>query len=54
LRQSTPKVGIVDRRYRGKKKIAGVEIISPTAPKKGATRYEKQKARKNALGLGRA
>jgi IS5 family transposase len=41
-----PKVGIVDRGYRGKKNINGVEIISPTAPKKGATQYEKQKARK--------
>lgn len=46
LTESTPKVGIVDRGYRGKKNIAGVEIISPTAPKKGATKYEKQKARK--------
>ncbi len=46
LTESIPKVGIVDRGYRGKKNINGVEIISPTAPKKGATQYEKQKARK--------
>jgi len=41
-----PKVGIVDRGYRGKKKINDTEIISPSAPKKQATQYEKQKARK--------
>ncbi len=41
-----PKVGIVDRGYRGKKNIKSVKIISPTVPKKGATLYEKQKARK--------
>lgn len=42
----TPKIGIVDRGYRGKKKINGTEIISPSAAKKEATQYEKQKARK--------
>ena len=41
-----PKIGIVDRGYRGKKKINDTEIISPTVPKKGATQYEKRKARK--------
>ncbi|MCW3808123.1 IS5 family transposase [Plebeiibacterium marinum] len=46
LTGSIPKVGIVDRGYRGKKNINGIEIISPTVPKKGATQYEKQKARK--------
>ncbi len=46
LTESKPKVGIVDRGYRGKKNIDGVEIISPTVPKKGTTPYEKQKARK--------
>jgi len=46
LTGSRPKTGIVDRGYRGKKKINGTEIISPTVPKKEATQYEKQKARK--------
>ncbi len=46
LTGSKPKTGIVDRGYRGKKNINGTEIISPTAPKKDATQYEKQKARK--------
>lgn len=46
LTESRPKIGIVDRGYRGKKKINGTEIISPSAAKKEATQYEKQKARK--------
>jgi IS5 family transposase len=46
LTQSRPKIGIVDRGYRGKKKINGTEIISPSVPKKETTQYEKQKARK--------
>lgn len=46
LTNSRPKVGIVDRGYKGKKNINGTEIISPSAPKKGTTHYEKQKARK--------
>ena len=46
LTESRPKIGIVDRGYRGKKKINGTEIISPSVPKKEATQYEKQKARK--------
>ncbi|RLD53620.1 MAG: IS5 family transposase [Bacteroidetes bacterium] len=41
-----PKIGIVDRGYRGRKIINGVEIISPSVAKEGATQYEKQKARK--------
>ncbi len=46
LTESRPKTGIVDRGYRGKKKINGTKIISPSVPKKGTTQYEKQKARK--------
>ncbi len=46
LTQSRPKTGIVDRGYRGKKRMNGTEIISPSVPKKEATQYEKQKARK--------
>ncbi len=41
-----PKVGIVDRGYRGKKIVEGTEIILPSVPKKGASQYQKQKARK--------
>ena len=41
-----PKIGIVDRGYRGRKIINDVEIISPSVAKEGATQYEKQKARK--------
>jgi len=46
LTESRPKIGIVDRGYRGRKKINGTEIISPSVPKKGTTQYEKRKARK--------
>jgi len=46
LTQSRPKVGIVDRGYKGRKKINGTKIISPSIPKKETTQYEKQKARK--------
>lgn len=46
LTESKPKIGIVDRGYRGKKNINEVEIISPSVPKKETTPYEKQKARK--------
>ena len=46
LTLSRPKIGIVDRGYKGKKKINGTQIFSPSAPKKEATLYEKQKARK--------
>jgi len=41
-----PKVGIVDRGYKGKKKINETEIVAPKAPTKTATSYQKQKARK--------
>ena len=41
-----PKTGIVDRGYRGRKAVLGVEIRIPGNPKKNATNYEKQKARK--------
>jgi IS5 family transposase len=41
-----PKTAICDRGYRGKKTILGVEIRIPAKPKKRATNYEKQKARK--------
>ena len=46
LTLSRPKIGIVDRGYKGKKKINGTQILSPSAPKREATLYEKQKARK--------
>ena len=41
-----PKTGIVDRGYKGKKNIDGTEIILPSIPKKNASQYQKQKARK--------
>jgi IS5 family transposase len=43
-----PKIGIVDRGYRGKKKINGTAIISPSVPKKETTQY-KSKKQENAL-----
>jgi IS5 family transposase len=46
LTENKPKTGIVDRGYRGKKNINGIEIISPSVQKKETTQYEKQKARK--------
>ena len=46
LTERRPKTGIVDRGYRGKKNVNGTEIISPSVPKKEATQYERQKARK--------
>ena len=46
LTGSKPKIGIVDRGYRGKKEVNGTQIISPATPKKQTTPYEKQKARK--------
>jgi IS5 family transposase len=46
LTESKPKTGIVDRGYRGKKKINGTAIIAPSVPKKETTQYQKQKARK--------
>ena len=41
-----PKTGIVDRGYKGRKNIDGTEIILPSSPKKNASQYQKQKARK--------
>lgn len=46
LTERKPKTGIVDRGYRGKKKINGTVIISPSVPNKKTTQYQKQKARK--------
>ena len=45
LTNSKPKIGIVDRGYRGKKMINGTQIISPSAPKKESSKYQKQKTR---------
>lgn len=44
LTEKRPKVAIVDRGYRGKKKIGETEICSPK-PIKNATAYQKHKAR---------
>jgi IS5 family transposase len=41
-----PETAITDRGYRGKKRVLGVEILIPGKPKKRASNYEKQKARK--------
>lgn len=41
-----PKVGIVDRGYRGRKQISNTQINSPKPLPKGASNYEKQKTRK--------
>lgn len=46
LTGTKPKVGIVDRGYRGRKKINDVEIISPKPLGRNATAYQKRKARK--------
>lgn len=46
LTDKKPKIGIVDRGYKGKKNINGTEIILPSAPKNRDTAYQKQKARK--------
>ena len=46
LTNKRPKTGIVDRGYKGKKNINGTEIILPSSPKKNASQYQKQKARK--------
>ena len=45
LTEKRPKIGIVDRGYKGKKNIDGTKIILPSAPKKNYTQYQKQKAR---------
>jgi IS5 family transposase len=41
-----PKYGIVDRGYRGKKQVGGVQIIIPKKLPKSSTRYQIQKIRK--------
>jgi IS5 family transposase len=41
-----PETAVVDRGYRGRRRVLGVEIRIPSKPKKNATNYEKQKARK--------
>jgi IS5 family transposase len=41
-----PKVGVVDRGYRGKKQVEGVKIIIPKQLPKSSTRYQIQKIRK--------
>jgi transposase, IS5 family len=41
-----PETSVVDRGYRGRKTVFGVEIRIPCKPKKDATNYEKQKARR--------
>ena len=46
LTEKRPKIGIVDRGYKGKKNIDGTIIILPSIPKKNSTQYQKQKARK--------
>ncbi len=46
LTDRRPKVGIVDRGYKGKKNINAAEIMLPSAPKRNSTAYQKQKARK--------
>jgi IS5 family transposase len=40
-----PEVAIVDRGFRGKKRVGETEIIGPKAPGKKTKNYEKQKAR---------
>ncbi len=46
LTERLPETAITDRGYRGKKRVLGVEILIPGKPKKRASNYEKQKARK--------
>jgi IS5 family transposase len=46
LTEKMPKFGIVDRGYRGRKNIEGVKIITPGNLVKSASRYLKQKIRK--------
>ncbi len=41
-----PKVGVVDRGYRGRKQVKGVDILSPKKLSANATAYLKQKMRK--------
>ena len=46
LTSKRPKVAIVDRGYRGKRKVGSTEIISPKPLGKNASAYQKRKARK--------
>ncbi|THH34198.1 IS5 family transposase, partial [Neolewinella litorea] len=41
-----PTAAVVDRGYRGRKRIAGTEVLIPSPGSKGQTYYEKQKQRK--------
>ncbi len=41
-----PKIGIVDRGYRGRKNILGVQILIPKKLPSWSTRYQRQKIRK--------
>ena len=45
LAKYRPQVAIADRGYRGKSRCGETEIVTPKPPKKGATNYEKRKAR---------
>ena len=45
LAKYRPEVAIADRGYRGKSRCGETEIVTPKPPKKGATNYEKRKAR---------
>ncbi|MEL6694821.1 MAG: transposase, partial [Bacteroidota bacterium] len=40
-----PKVGIVDRGFRGPKEVFTMKVLSPDKPKKSKTPYQKRKAR---------
>jgi len=46
LRGTDPKVAIVDRGYKGKKRIGNTEIVKPGPISKSANNYQKQKKRK--------
>jgi len=46
-----PKIGIVDRGYRGRKIINGVQIIIPAKLPASASNYQKQKMRKRFMEM---
>jgi len=46
ITQHKPKVGIVDRGYKGRKIVNGVQILIPTKLPASASNYQKQKIRK--------
>jgi transposase, IS5 family len=46
LIEKRPKVGIVDRGFRGKKQVAGTQIVIPKPLPKSASKYQRQKIRK--------